>query len=292
MFIDIHAHAVRKPFLQVDGRKPFPTAEQLIEHYDKIGVDKACLLPLIGPEFYSGQSNEDILDMAEKYPERFIPFCNIHPRSINNSVDAPLADVLKKYKDIGCRGVGEVICNIPFTDPFAQNLFKNVQEAGLPLTFHIAHRLDRTYGLYDDPGLPLLEATLQNYPELVFLGHSQTFWAEIGQLETPGDRAGYPSYPIKAEGAVPKLMRKYQNLCGDLSAGSGCNALTRDPEYAVTFLEEFQDRLLFGLDICCPPDGNEPRLMTFLKELLADGKITESVFDKVTHLNAIRLLNL
>jgi predicted TIM-barrel fold metal-dependent hydrolase len=292
MFIDIHAHAVRKPFLQVDGRKPFPTAEQLIEHYDKIGVDKACLLPLIGPEFYSGQSNEDILDMAEKYPERFIPFCNIHPRSINNSVDAPLADVLKKYKDIGCRGVGEVICNIPFTDPFAQNLFKNVQEAGLPLTFHIAHRLDRAYGLYDDPGLPLLEATLQNYPGLVFLGHSQTFWAEIGQLETPGDRAGYPSYPVKAEGAVPKLMRKYQNLCGDLSAGSGCNALTRDPEYAVTFLEEFQDRLLFGLDICCPPDGTEPRLMTFLKELLVDGKITESVFDKVTHLNAIRLLNL
>jgi predicted TIM-barrel fold metal-dependent hydrolase len=111
-------------------------------------------------------------------------------------------------------------------------------------------------------------------------------------LETPGDRAGYPSYPVKAEGAVPKLMRKYPNLCGDLSAGSGCNALTRDPKYAVVFLEEFQDRLLFGLDICSPPDGKEPRLMTFLKELLVDGKITESVFDKVTHLNAIRLLNL
>ncbi|MEI8345181.1 MAG: hypothetical protein WCG06_03820, partial [Candidatus Omnitrophota bacterium] len=54
------------------------------------------------------------------------------------------------------------------------------------------------------------------------------------------------SYPITDEGRVPQLMRKYTNLYGDLSAGSGCNALKRDRKYAVKFLNEFQDRLMFG----------------------------------------------
>jgi uncharacterized protein len=292
MFIDVHAHAARKRFQWIDDTPLIARVDELLPYYDKIGVEKACMLPLIGPEFYAGQTNEDILDMAAQYPDRIIPFCNIHPKAICNSVDAPLVKILKKYKDLGCRGVGEVICNMPFTDPFAQNLFKNVQEAGLPLTFHIAHRLDRCYGLYDDPGLPLLEETLRQYPDLKFFGHSQAFWAEIGQLETIGDRAGYPSYPIKEDGAVPKLMRKYPNLYGDLSAGSGCNALTRDHQYAIHFLNEFQDRLMFGLDICTPPGEDAPGLVTFLNDLKLSGKLSADVFNKVARENAIRLLDL
>ncbi len=96
MFIDIHAHAFKTPFLLVAGRAPFHTPEQLIEHYNKIGVEQAVLLPLIGPEFYLRQSNEEILEIADRFLGRFIPFCNIHPRAINNSTTAPLSDVLKK----------------------------------------------------------------------------------------------------------------------------------------------------------------------------------------------------
>ena len=255
MFIDIHAHAFKTPFLQIDGRAPFPTPEQLVEHYNNIGVEQAVLLPLVGPEFYPGQGNEEILEIADRFPGRFIPFCNIHPRAINNSPDAPLSDVMKKYKDKGCKGIGEVTVNMRFDDPYMLNFFKHVEIAKLPLTFHIAHCIDNVYGIYDDPGLPLLEATLQKFPGISFLGHSQSFWAEIATLREENDRAGYPKYPVDAEGAVPKLMRKYPNLYGDLSAGSGCNALTRDPEYAVKFMTEFQDRLMFGLDICSPPEG-------------------------------------
>ena len=72
----------------------------------------------------------------------------------------------------------------------------------------------------------------------------------MGVLETVADHCAYPSYPIKEEGAVPKLFRRYKNLWGDLSAGSGYNALARDVDYAVKFLNEFQDRLCFGTDIC------------------------------------------
>ncbi|MFA7232382.1 MAG: hypothetical protein WC071_14005, partial [Victivallaceae bacterium] len=222
MFIDVHAHAYRKPFLQVDGLRPFPTPEQLIEFYDNAGIAKAVLLPLIGPEFYLPQSNEEILEIAERYPERFIPFCNIHPRTINNTSDAPLSEVINQYKDAGCKGLGEVTCNLPFNDPYIQNLFKHVEISGLPMTIHIATQIGGTYGLYDEPGLPLLDEALGKYPGLKVFGHSQAFWAEIGTLDNLDDRAGYPKYPVRAEGAVPELMRKHPNLYGDISAGSGC----------------------------------------------------------------------
>lgn len=291
MFIDIHAHAFKTPFLQIDGELPFPTPEQLVEHYNQIGVEQAVLLPLIGPEFYPGQGNEEILEIAARFPGRFIPFCNLHPRAVNNSPTAPLSEVLKKYKDKGCKGIGEVTVNMPFNDPFMLNFFKHVEIAELPLTFHIAHRIDEIYGIYDDPGLPLLEKTLRQFPGIRFLGHSQSFWAEIGTLRKAEDRAGYPAYPLDEEGAVPRLMRQYPNLCGDLSAGSGCNALTRDPEYAVKFMTEFQDRLFFGLDICSPPAGI-PKLAAFLTGMRDSGKISLEIFNKIARGNAVRLLEL
>ena len=292
MIIDIHAHAVRKPFLQIDGLASFPTAKQLLKFYDHAGIGKAVLMPLIGPEFYLPQSNEDILEMAARHPDRFIPFCNIHPRAIDNTPSAPLGDVMQKYKDMGCKGLGEITCNLPFRNPYIRNLFKHAANAGLPATIHIAHQIDGTYGLYDDQGLPQLAETLDEFPDLKIFGHSQTFWAEIGELDKPEDRAGYPDYPVRAEGAVPGLMRKFPNLYGDISAGSGCNALTRDPVYAVKFLNEFQDRLMFGLDICSPPKLELPRLLLFLTELKDSGKISAAVFNKIMSGNAVRLLNL
>jgi len=136
----------------------------------------------------------------------------------------------------------------------------------------------------------LVDSFAHLHDDMVFIGHSAPFWAEIGQLETPYDRAGYPNYPVKEEGVLPKLMRRYPNLYGDLSAGSGFNALNRDHAYAIKFLNEFQDRLLFGTDICAPA-GKAP-LADFLLGLRRDKKISENVFQKIARKNAIKLLNL
>jgi len=290
MFIDIHAHAYRKPGPPRNGKQQFSTPEQLIKRYEEIGIEKAVLLPLVSPEVYLPQSNEDILEMAENFPGRFIPFCNVDPRALTNSADAPLGDLLRYYRDQGCRGIGEVMPNLPFLHPMVQNLFKHVQEVGFPLIFDISDRIGGDYGLYDDVGLPQLECCLQRFPKLIILGHGPAFWAEIGQLEKPADRAGYPKYPIKKEGVVPKLFRRYPNLYGDLSAGSGYNALARDPDYAVKFLNEFPDRLLFGTDICAP-DMPTP-LVDFLSKLKKARKISGLVFNKIARENAICLLKL
>jgi hypothetical protein len=89
---------------------------------------------------------------------------------------------------------------------------------------------------------------------------------------------------------VPKLFRRCPNLWADLSAGSGYNALTRDPEYAVKFLVEFQDRLMFGTDICTPTQ--DLPLAGFLIQLRAAGKLPDPAFQKIARENAIRLYKL
>jgi len=291
MFIDIHGHAVRTPGFDQNGAYQFCTAKGLIERHDAIGIEKCVLLPLVNPECaYVVQSNEDVLEMAEKHRGRFIPFCNIDPRFISNAPDAPLVEALEYYRSKGCKGVGEVCANIPFLDPLAQNLFSAAERAGLPLTFHIGAQIGGLYGLYDEPGLPQLEECLRRFPKLKFLGHSQTFWAEIGTMDSPNDRYGYPRYPIRAEGALVRLMRKYPNLYGDLSANSGYNALARDRRHAARFLEEFADRLVFGTDICAPTTPTP--LADLLIEMRDKGQISETVFAKVARENAIRILGL
>lgn len=279
----------------------FPTPEQVLERYDTAGIERGVLLPIVSPEIYLPQANEDILEMAAQYPDRFIPFCNIDPRALTNSADAPLADLLRHYRDQGCRGLGEVMPNLPLMDPLVQNLFRHAQEVGFPVTFDGSDQTTGDFGLYDDPGLPQLEHTLQRFPDLVMLGHGPVFWSEIARLDTPGERSfvfapggaqvgRLPSGPVREEGVVPKLLRRYPNLHGDLSDPSPWNALTRDPDYGARFVTEFQDRLLFGTDICFA-DMPFP-MVDLLLGWRAAGTITEAVFRKVARDNAIRLLGL
>ncbi|RAV21443.1 amidohydrolase family protein [Paenibacillus contaminans] len=298
MFIDIHAHAYRKP---VPFVVQFCSAEQLIERYDELGIEKGVLLPIVSPEIYIPQANEDILDMAEKYPDRFIPYCNVDPRALTNSAEAPLDRILSYYKERGCKGIGEVMINLPLMDPLVQNLFRHAERVGLPIVFDGSDQIRGDFGLYDDPGLPQLEHTLQRYPNLIIFGHGPVFWSEIGRLETPGERSfifrlgggqvgRLPQGPIKEEGVVPKLFRRYPNLYGDLADYTACNALARDPEYGPKFLEEFQDRLFFGTDICFPT--MPVPLIDLLTDWRDTHKISEAVFNKIARENAIKLFGL
>ena len=297
MFIDIHAHAYRKPIPFV---VQFCTAEQVIERYDQMDIEKGILLPIVSPEIYLPQANEDILEMAERYPERFIPFCNIDPRALTYSVDAPLDRLLRYYRDKGCKGVGEIMPNVPMRDPMVQNLFKHAQDVGLPVTCDGSDQVGGDFGLYDDPGLPQLEHTLQRFPDLTMIGHGTVFWTELGPLQTPasrkttfrpeGGQVGWSlvSDPIEEEGVLPKLLRWYPNLYGELS--DSYHALSRAPDYGPEFATEFQDRLLFGTDIC--HFQQKFPLRNLLLEWRDSKKISETVFNKIARENAVRLFGL
>ncbi len=299
MFIDIHAHAYRTK-TRVPGAVNFSTGEELKERYDKMKVDCGVLLPIVNPEIYLPQSVEDILEICDTYPDRFVPYCNVDPRCLTNSPTAPLDQVLHYYKELGCKGVGEVMPNLELIDPLVQNLFACAAKEDMPIVYDGSIQKSCDFGLYDDPGLPQLEFTLQDYPTLKVFGHGPVFWNELGKLNTVAERGVFwgrkgmhirlPSGPIEEEGTVPKLLRKYDNLYGDLSDCTAYNALARDPEFGPRFLSEFEDRMFFGTDMITPD------MFVGLDELLISwrqtGKISEQTFRKVAYENAEKLLGL
>ncbi|HOZ46072.1 MAG TPA: amidohydrolase family protein [Candidatus Hydrogenedentes bacterium] len=294
MIIDIHVHTAKKrhPKLTRPNGSHYPDPETLIGMMNDAGIDKAVVMCTVNPEFrYTIVTPEEVLDICRQYPDRLIPFCNIDPRYLTNSPQADFSSLLEAYKDLGCKGMGECIPNLPFDHPLCMNLFTHVEKAGLPLTFHIGPQEGSCYGFIDDLGLPRLEKVLQAFPDLNFLAHSQPFWAEIGanRLDEDGNRIPYPKGPVEP-GRVVELMRRYPNLLGDLSAGSGFGAISRDPAFGYAFMEEFQDRLFFGTDIANVPQ--DLPIAPYFRSLKEQRLISESAYEKITWRNANRLLSL
>lgn len=297
-FIDIHAHGILTPCCPVfEGPtgQPLCSPEELIRWWDKLGVEKGCILPETAPEspsILNTQSNEEIMRFCKTHPDRFIPFCNVDPRNCFNDRTTPFTRILTHYKERGYKGIGEVTCNLPILDDRVQAFFAGAEEVGFSVTPQLAPFMGENYGLVDLPGLPGLEDTLKRFPKLKIFGHSQSFWCEIGTYKTWDERKGYPSGKIDVEGRIPQLMRKYPNLYCDISAGSGNRALLRDLDYAGKFLTEFQDRVMFGIDICAPFEKYISRQHETLRKLFKEGYISETVFRKVARENQIRELGL
>ncbi|MBQ7651675.1 MAG: amidohydrolase family protein [Victivallales bacterium] len=290
MFLDMHVHAYLFPGPPQDGHTQFANPKDILELYDAHGIERGVLMPLIGPEVYLPQSNEEILETCRLYPGRFIPFCNLDPRGIGNSPKTDFSPWLSWYRDHGFKGIGEFMPNLPFTHPLVLNFFRQVEEFGFPLTFDISSIIGGRYGLYDDAGLPQLETCLKAFPKLNIIGHGPAFWNEIGPIEPGDERDNYIRRPVRSEGVLYRLFRDNPNLWADLSAGSAFFALTRDKENAVKFINEFQDRLMYATDICTA--GKMYSMDSFLIELKDEHAISEATFRKIARENAVRLLNL
>lgn len=292
MFIDIHMHAVRiKSVTENPEGENFASPEELIQLMDRTGVDKGVLLPWVNPERKKQYStNEDILEICGKYPDRFIPFCGLDPRAEDNTTKSNFSRQLVYYKDKGCKGVGELTANMPIGDPMVQNLFRHCEACEMPILFHIGPQIGDCYGLVDGLHLPGYEKALKKFKKLVFIGHSQPFWAEISGNIKMKDRNSYPKGKITPGGTVVRLLEKYPNLYADISANSGYNALTRDPDFGYGFMERFRDKLLFGTDICSP--RNNFRHAEFLRETLKNGHISKKAFEKISWQNANKILKL
>ena len=289
MLIDIHVHASHRTVPRPNGTFQ-PTPEEMVAMLDAHGIAKAVCMARMSPECgFRYVTPEQVLDACAEFPDRLIPFMNLDPRMIGHSSDSDFRYLLQHYKDAGCRGVGEYQASLPFDDPLNVNFFRQVAELDLPLTFHIAPELGGFYGCYDALGLPHLENALKAVPDLIFLGHSQPFWAEIGADVTNETRRGYPKGRV-TPGRIVELMRSYPNLHGDLSAGSGFNAISRDPEFGYQFMEEFQDRLYWGTDITNV--DQELPLVPYFKRLKEKKLISDEAHEKITWKNANRLLNL
>jgi hypothetical protein len=287
--IDIHMHCFKhRPLPLIGTENTIMIPDEVFALYDEMEVEHGILLPIVSPDCSTSvQGNEEVEEICQNSGGRLLWFCNIDPRNYSNSPDSDLSRMLKAYKARGALGVGEIVSNLPFDDPLMENLFFHCQKQKMPVLFHIAPERVGYYGIYDEVGLYRLEKELVKFPELMFIGHSQPFWAEISSNVTSESRNTYPQGNV-APGRVVELMRKYPNLHGDLSANSGFNAVKRDEAFGCSFIEEFQDRLFFGTDICTA--AQRIGLSAWLDEKYAEGKISKDAYYKVSRGNAERLL--
>lgn len=309
MIVDFHTHV--GDFRTPDQMDRVPvTWEDLLRRLDREGIDRAVVLPL-GASPESTQApfllapNPDIVSQlrsAEPYRDRVILFGNLDPRmgglgnlTVEQLKDPPETDftwILERFIELGCVGIGEVTANIPLDDPRIINLCRHCGRYDMPVLFHITGPGRGVYGLFDQVGSPRLERLLQAAPRTIIVGHAPGFWAEISGDVTGEDKFIYPTGPVTNGGSLPRLLRTYPNLYADISARSGLNAIRRDREFGIRFLNEFQDRILFGTDICfAGPEGDIPTLR-YLRDLLSTGEIDPGLFEKTAGENALRILPL
>lgn len=285
-YIDIHTHLGTFYF----GREL--TVDGLIELMDKHDIEKAVVLPLVSPESSPyPQTTESALAAYKAHPDRIIPFCCLDPRCTTNRPEryghvtglAGMKEILKRYKDAGCRGLGEHKVGLPFNHKLMMTLYEACQDLSLPILFH----LDDIRS-FDTAGLPRLEEALKEFPRLPFIGHAAGFWASISGDATDADFGRYPKIPtpVKPGGALDRLMAKYPNLYGDLSEPGGYTAIARDRAFGREFLIRRADRLLFGTDFLM----DHQTVPQF--ELLASMDLPDPVQEKIYRGNAIRLLGL
>ena len=293
--IDIHAHVTLFPDIipvrQADNHRFLDVNEQF-KVFDEVNVQKGVILPIVSPECqWIGVSNQEAKTISDAYPDRFSWFCNVDPREGCYSAKTDLEHSIGFYKSIGAKGVGEITAPLYADDPMMDNLFTACERLSMPVIIHIAPEIKGYYGIVDEIGLPRIEKILEKHPDLKLIGHSTSFWCEISGDVKESDRMAYPSGKV-CEGRLHKLMREYGNLYCELSAGSGSNALMRDPEHASRFVEEFSDRIFYGTDVCSTEQKFHITFDKFLDKMVNDNMISKENYEKIICKNASKLLDI
>jgi predicted TIM-barrel fold metal-dependent hydrolase len=117
---------------------------------------------------------------------------------------------------------------------------------------------------------------LEKFPRVKFLGHAQMWWANIDRNHAEPS-VSYPKGPVTPGGLTDRYLSDYPNMYGDLSAGSGLNALTRDQGFARDFLRRHRDKLVFGSDCSCREGGGPKclgaQIIGAIRRLAADAQV-------------------
>jgi predicted TIM-barrel fold metal-dependent hydrolase len=278
-YVDMHTHLGQT----WNTTEPL-TAEELLRWMDAHRVAQAVVLPLTSPESSSYLLTSDfVLEQTRPYRDRLIPFCALDPRTSYSGGVKGLIAMLRKWVDGGARGFGEHKPGVAFDDKRSMVIYEACAELKLPLLFHIDNQRN-----VDTPGLPALENALKTHPGCNFIGHGPGWWASISGDVDQRSLHAYPKTKVAPGGAIDTLMAKYPNLYGDLSAGSGATAISRDLDFGREFLMRRQDRVMFGTDFLSP--GQAVPQFELFEQKLTDlpGEVKAKIFRN----NARKLLGL
>lgn len=222
--VDCHHHLRRTP-------------EANIAHLDGSGMSNAMILA-------RDNSAEQIAAIRAQYPGRVLGWF------ASTDITKPEAEeLLAKAVKAGAIGFGELKFHVAAAGPELRRVYALAGELGVPVLVHfqeVPHT--PTEGTFAT-GFKEFAAVLKAYPKTQFIGHADAFWANISA--DYANESAYPSGKIKPGGITDKLLGDYPNLFADLSANSGNNALSRDPEFTPGFLKRHESKLIFGSDCAC-----------------------------------------
>jgi predicted TIM-barrel fold metal-dependent hydrolase len=267
--IDIHQHT------NYSGR----TDEQLIAHQRTMGIAKSVLLPAgsTGGLAAGAGGNDTVVAISRRLPGEYKFFANELP-------DIPETKrVLEKFLKAGAIGIGEQKFNVECDSKAMQLVASIAAHHGVPVLMHFQHE---TYNL----GFERFHKMLEQFPKVNFIGHAQTWWGNIDKNHQQA--VMYPKGPVTGGGITDRLLTDYPNVYGDLSAGSGLNALLRDEDHARDFLRRHQDRLIYGSD-CSDHDGagqtcSGSQQLAAIRRLAPDDQAVR----KMLSLNAARVMKI
>jgi predicted TIM-barrel fold metal-dependent hydrolase len=279
--IDIHQH------LGYSGRPD----EGLLAHQRAMGATTTILLPAgraaMGPSTHQGAANG--LQAEALGNEACAQFARTHRRAfLFGANDVPDLDgatrEIERYLTRGAVVIAEQKFGVECDSTEMQRIYALARAHDVPVLMHWQ------FGMYNY-GFDRFAAMLEKFPTVKFVGHAQTWWANIDRNHAD-QSVLYPKGRVTAGGLTDRYLTDYPNMYGDLSAGSGLNALTRDEEFARDFLTRHRDKLLFGSD-CSDRDGAGPtclgaQIIAAIRRL-ASSRVIER---KLLHDNAKRLFRL
>lgn len=279
--IDIHQH------VGYTGRAD----DALIAHQRAMGATITVLLPagrpIASPSTHDGVANglqaqclgnEACYQLARAHTDAYTFAANEVP-------DLPDATaVIGGYLRRGAVMIAEQKFGVECDSPEMERIYRLAEEHHVPVLMHWQ------FQMYNY-GFERFHRVLEKYPRVAFIGHAQTWWGHIDRNHTD-QTVMYPKGPVARGGLTDRYLADYPNMYGDLSAGSGLNALTRDEAFTREFLVRHQDKLLFGSD-CTDVAGTGSgclgaQIIGAVRRLAADKRIER----KLLYGNAKRVLRI
>ena len=275
---DIHLH----PRPDVDGN---------FRHLEGCGVSHAILLA-------QATDADHIHAIQQKYPGKF------RWGAASDVTKPTAAATLTTAVKQGAIVLGELKYHVAANGPEMNRIYSLAADLQVPILMHF-----QEYPHFEgegnwNTGIKSFGAVLKAHPKVRFIAHADAFWANMSA--DYANQSAYPTGPIRRGGISDQLLADYPNFFGDLSANSGNNCLSRDPEFTRDFLVRHQDKLMFGSDCGCT-DGagsgnaqpNNPAATRLAGKCVARETLallkrstTPEIFRKLTWENSTRLFHL
>ena len=281
MIIDVHVHPVAKSMIKDHRNLKFmkrhadllceTPIETLLAKMDSAGISKSCLL---GPNHLDGisLSNEEVHELVQKHPDRFVGFVGVDPQRQGNLTTRALIEQavdIWKFRGIGEFGGGD------FLTSDWDIVYEVAMEKNIPVLVHTGIPLPSMKLRYSHP--TMIDRLATKFPNLkIIAAHIGAPWF----FKTIEIAAKHPNVYIDIS-AVPKFKLPIIPIL-----------------LAICIKRGVEDRILFGSDFpvvdparyAASVDRMQiPALLTLVRTM---PPITDAIKRKILGGNAEKLLGL